>query len=109
MVLAVSFSYNLRTIEAGRDLWRSSRPTSLLKAISYRRLSRKVSWITPLELLATVFLTCPRISLAFLAARAHCRLTASLLSIGTPKSFSAGLLSCRSAPSAKNMQLCFLF
>ena len=85
------------------------RPTALLKAIPYRRLSRKVSWITPLKLLAALFLTCPGVPLAFLAARTHCRLTASLLSVGTPRSFSAELLSCRSAPSAKNTQLCFLF
>jgi len=109
VVLVVSFSYNLRIIEVGRNLWRSLRPTPLLKAVPYRRLSRKASWITPLKMLAPLFLTCPGIPLAFLAARAHCRLTASLLSVGTPRSFSAELLSCRSAPSAKNTQLCFLF
>ena len=41
----------------------------------------------------------PRMPLAFLAARAHCWLMVNLSSTSTPRSFSAELLSSRSAPS----------
>jgi len=44
--------------------------------------------ITSLNLLATLFSMHPRIPLAFLATRSHCRLTANLLSTRTPRSFS---------------------
>ena len=40
-----------------------------------------------------------RIRLAFWAASAHCRITASFSSTSTPKSFCAGLLSIPSSPS----------
>ncbi|XP_068782109.1 uncharacterized protein [Struthio camelus] len=54
--------------------------------------------ITSLDLLATLCLMHPRRPLAFLAARAHCCLMLNL-STRTPRSFSAELLSSRSAPS----------
>ena len=47
--------------------------------------------ITPLNLPATLFLKCSRIPLAFLATRAHCWLTANLLSTRTCRSLPAEL------------------
>jgi len=55
--------------------------------------------ITSLNLLATLYFRHPRIPLAFLATRARCWLMSNLLSIITPWSFSAKLLSSESAPN----------
>ena len=99
-------SQNYRGWKRPLDIIETNPPA---KSSSLQEVEQKSVLDHPLKLLAALFLTCPGIPLAFLAARAHCRLTASLLSIGTPRSFSAELLSCRSAPSAKNTQLCFLF
>ncbi|KAK4822069.1 hypothetical protein QYF61_009330 [Mycteria americana] len=52
-----------------------------------------------LALLATLRVMQPRTRLAFWAASTHCRLMSSFSSTGTPKSFSAGLLSIPSSPS----------
>jgi len=49
--------------------------------------------ITPLLLLATLFLIQARMLLAFLATWAHCWLMFSRLSTNTPRSFSTGQLS----------------
>ena len=54
--------------------------------------------ITSLDLLASLFSMHPRISLAFLATKAHCWLMVTLLSTRIHMS-SAELLSSRSAPS----------
>ena len=54
--------------------------------------------ITSLTLLAMFFLMHPRTPLAFLATRAQCWLMGNLLSIRTPRSLSAELLSRRSIP-----------
>ena len=52
-----------------------------------------------LDLLAMFLLMHPRISFDFLATRAHCWLMANLLSIRTPRSFSAEIFSSRSTLS----------
>jgi len=75
--------------------------------------------IPSLDLLATLFLMQPRIQLAFWAASAHWWLMATFSAIGTPKSFSAGLLSISSSsslywyrglpwPRCRTLQLAFL-
>lgn len=67
--------------------------------------------ITSLQQLATLLLMHPRIPLAFLATRAHCRLMANLLSnralVSSPQgSFPAGqLLSCIDMPDPKSKTL----
>ena len=58
----------------------------------------RVGGITSLDLLAMLFLMHPRIPSAFLATRAHFWLMANLLSTRTPRFFSTGLLSRKSAP-----------